>query len=100
MKMCIRDRIPGARHLWGLKEVLYDKPYFNDETGYTLPAFSLADQMNVDFEIELQGEQAIFDLFSMTPYFWKTPRDSAARLKNLQRLKTPISFRILSYEKT
>ena len=23
--------IPGARHLWGLKEVLYDTPYVNDE---------------------------------------------------------------------
>lgn len=92
--------IPGARHLWGLKEVLYDKPYLNDEAGYTLPAFSLAGQTDVDFEIELAGEQEIFDLFSMTPYFWKTPRDSAARLKHLQTLKTPVSFRILCYEKT
>ena len=23
--------VPGARHLFGLKEVLYDTPYLNDE---------------------------------------------------------------------
>ena len=30
--------VPGARHLFGLKEVLYDTPYLNDEK---LPKLSL-----------------------------------------------------------
>ncbi len=91
--------IPGERHLFGLKEVLYDKPYLNDEKGYELPGFELVSRDKVDFDIEVNGNEAIFDLFSMTPYFWRTPRDAVERLSIIDELDTPISFRILTYKK-
>ena len=91
--------IPGKRHLFGLKEILYDSPYLNDEEGYDLPNFTLCETTAVDFEITVDGEQAIFDLFSMTPYYWKTPRDAVERLKKVNTLKTEVSFRILYYKK-
>lgn len=91
--------IPGEKHLWGLKEALYDKPYINDENGYDLPGFELSDKRCVDFEIEVNGSEAIFDLFSMTPYFWRTPKDARERLLTCKKLNTPISFRILTYKK-
>jgi len=91
--------VPGKRHLFGLKEILYDEPYLNDEEGYDLPGFALCETHSVDFEITVDGEQAIFDLFSMTPYFWKTPRDAVERLKKVSKLKTDVSFKILYYEK-
>ncbi len=91
--------IPGKRHLFGLKEILYDKPYLNDEEGYNLPDFALQKTTAIDFEITVNGEQAIFDLFSMTPYYWKTPRDAVERLKKVNALKTEVSFRILYYKK-
>ena len=91
--------IPGKRHLFGLKELLYDNPYLNDEEGYDLPDFTLCKTTAIDFEITVEGEQAIFDLFSMTPYYWKTPRDATERLKKANTLKTEASFKILYYEK-
>lgn len=91
--------IPGERHLFGLKEILYDSPYLNDEEGYNLPEFTLRKTTEVDFEIAVEGEQAIFDLFSMTPYYWKTPRDAVERLKKVNSLKTDVLFRILYYKK-
>lgn len=91
--------IPGAQHLWGLKQALYATPYPNDEQGYTLPGFALADTQCVDFTIRVEGAAAISDLFHMTPYYWKTPRDAAERLALRETLSTPVSFRILSYEK-
>ena len=91
--------IPGSKHLFGLKELLYDIPYLNDEEGYALDGFALKSCDNVDFQISVYGNDAIFDLFSMTPYFWKTPRDAVERLKKVNTLKTDISFKILCYEK-
>ena len=91
--------IPGERHLFGLKEVLYEKPYLNDEKGYDLPGFDLVSRDCVDFDIELDSNDEIMDLFSMTPYFWRTPRDAVERLITVQGLTTPISFRILTYKK-
>ena len=38
-------------------------------------------------------------LFAMTPYYWKTPRDGAARLAALPELTTDIAFRFLLFEK-
>ena len=38
-------------------------------------------------------------LFAMTPYYWKTPRDGAARLAALPELTTDIAFRFLVFEK-
>jgi len=38
-------------------------------------------------------------LFAMTPYYWRTPRDGAARLAQLPELTTEISFRYLVFEK-
>ena len=38
-------------------------------------------------------------LFAMTPYYWKTPRDGAARLAALPQLTTTIAFRFLVFEK-
>ena len=91
--------IPGEKHLFGLKEALYEKPYLNDEKGYELPGFDLVDKVSVDFDIEVVGSDAIFDLFSMTPYFWRTPRDATEKLAKTEKLNTPISFRILTYKK-
>ena len=38
-------------------------------------------------------------VFAMTPYYWKTPRDGAARLAALPELTTDIAFRFLVFEK-
>lgn len=91
--------IPGREHLWGLKNVLYGEPYYNDEAGYTLPEFELVREEHVDYRITLEGELAIHDLFMMTPYYWKTPRDATERLFKLPQLETQISFRLLLYRK-
>ena len=91
--------IPGEKHLFGLKEVLYDAPYLNDEKGYDLPDFDLTETEKVDFEVVVNTNEQILDLFSMTPYFWRTPRDARERLCEITELKTPISFRILTYKK-
>ena len=92
--------VPGKEHLWGLKQVLYENPYENDESGYTLPGFSLVFQQKLCYHVTLPSSGAIQDLFHMTPYFWKTPRQAAERLGTLESLETPMSFVILAYQKT
>ena len=39
------------------------------------------------------------DLFAMTPYYWNTPADGAARLAACESLTTEIGFRFLVYKK-
>lgn len=91
--------VPGAQHLWQLKQVLYQKPYPNQEKRIPYPGLEYLQVTDVDDVIRLSNPQTIWDLFQMTPYFWKTPKEGADRLAALDHLETAISFRIHVFRK-
>ena len=90
--------VPTARHLYGLKEVLYDEPYENAEQQTEYSDFTLIGERTVTDTITVEGDQ-IRNLFAMTPYFWKTPHVGALRLAAKQSLTTEIGFRFLAYRR-
>lgn len=91
--------VPGVRHLWQMKEVLYEKPYPNEEKETPYEGFRYEEILPVRAEVTLPSQAEIHALFQMTPYFWKTPRDGAERLAVLDRLTTEIDFRIHVFQK-
>lgn len=91
--------IPGRSHLFGLKSVLYEKPYENDEKGPDLPSFRHVDQVRVKDSIKLCSREDIADLLAMTPYYWKTPKEGIERLNKLTELETPVEFVVNVYSK-
>lgn len=90
--------VPTARHLFGLKQVLYEKPYENEVKTTEYPGFALEQEVVAEEKITLTGED-LQNLFAMTPYYWKTSADGAARLAECERLTTEIGFRYLVYRK-
>lgn len=90
--------VPGAEHLYQMKAVLYEKPYKNPVQEIAYPGFRAIGEREVSGEITVPAEQ-LEALFAMTPYYWKTPRDGAARLAALPELTTTIAFRFLIFEK-
>lgn len=82
--------VPAADHLWELKQVLYDQPYRNKEEDIPYEGFSYE---RVEPVVDVAGE-ALRDLFQMTPYYWKTPREGAERLAALDGLRVRASFRV------
>ena len=90
---------PGARHLWGMKEVLYERPYENPTAVRELSGFSCVREIRVEDMITLTEPADIAALYHMTPYAWKTPRQAAERLLHLDTLTTEIAFQIHLYRK-
>ena len=90
---------PDARHLWELKRFLYENPYPNEPKEYAFPGFSAPTLLTAGGRITLPENEDILDLFSMTPYFWKTPRTAVERLRALSSLTTEIAFTIHVFEK-
>lgn len=86
--------VPGPRHLWELKEVLYERPYENEEKREEYPGFRYRDVVPVESLFTLPGPQMIEDLYRMTPYYWKTPKSGAQRLCALETLTVTAQFRI------
>ena len=86
--------VPGARHLWELKEILYDAPYENGERIQRYPGFHFQGMRSVETRFTLQDPEDIQSLFHMTPYTWKTPRDGVERLMQVRDLTVTAQFRI------
>ena len=91
--------IPDVRHLFGLKQALYDTPYLNRPESTEIEGLRLLSDVSIAGEITLPDAQAIQDLFCMTPYYYKTSPKDKEKLASLSSLKTEIGFRLLVYEK-
>lgn len=91
--------VPGPRHLFGLKEILYDAPYENQRKDTLYNGFNLIERVTVKDTIHLERTEDIMALFTMTPYYWKTPGAGAERLARTPRLDTQIHFDFLIYQK-
>ena len=92
----------GERHLFGLKELIYDDPYLNDPRR-DLPAegdgLRLLEVRNVTFTVTVEDPDHREALFSMTPYYWRTSREGHSRLAAAETLVTEVSFDLHIYEK-
>lgn len=90
---------PSPRHLFELKSVLYDKPYENKPNVYGLNKFDLTDEVIFEYKVTLENSEDICNLFTMTPYCYKTSAESAARLRELDSLEVTCGFAIQTYTK-
>ncbi len=86
--------VPGPRHLWELKQVLYDRPYENEEKREEYPGFRYRDVVPVETAFTLPSPGDIQALYHMTPYTWKTPKAGAERLERLASLTVTAQFRV------
>ena len=92
--------VPSPRHLWEMKQVLYDRPYENGVKREDYPGFRWLEAVPLRYSVHLDRSEDVMALFGMTPYAWKTPRAGVARLESLTELDTEIGFDIHVYERT
>lgn len=90
---------PGPRHLFGLKEILYEHPYENKENRFDLGGFVQEDVFTTGEDIRIPSRADIENLFKMTPYYWKTGSEDASRLETMDSLDTWVEFEIRVYRK-
>ncbi|MGN0552631.1 MAG: methyltransferase domain-containing protein [Oscillospiraceae bacterium] len=91
--------IPGERHLWQLKAAIYDDPYLNEPKDTEPDGFSLLEKIPIKSKIMLDNNTDIQNLFSMTPYYYKTSEEGHRKVEALEKLETEIEFEILIYKK-
>ncbi len=91
--------IPGRKHLWGLKQALYETPYENDEKLPQTRELQLVSVKKVTDTIKLASQEDIQAVFRMTPYYFHTSPADKAKLEGLSELETPVEFVIAEYVK-
>ena len=91
--------VSGERHLFGLKEVLYEKPYLNDEAPPDAPDFELTEKIKLCGKINIDSTDDILSLLKMTPYYYHTPASGLERIGNCKSLETETEFVLFVYKR-
>ncbi len=86
--------VPSEKHLWELKQVLYDHPYPNEVKGDPYEGFAYAEIRHVEDRIRVLGAGGYPRPVPDDPYYWKTPKSGCQRLAALEELAVTISFDI------
>lgn len=90
---------PLERHLYALKEAVYDRPIENPPEHFEPEGFRLADSTEVRFDMPLNSNADIKALFAMTPYYYKTSAADQAKLDKVASLTVQAEFGVCLYEK-
>jgi len=91
--------LPDVDHLLGIKKVLYKEVKLNVMKEQTINGFKLIDEIHIKDNITLDNNKMINDLFMMTPYYYKSPKETSIKLQAMDKLETIISFVLLVYKK-
>jgi 23S rRNA (guanine745-N1)-methyltransferase len=87
--------IPNKNHLLELKELLYENVIIKDEKKLNFLGFQEVVEKNVTYKVIVDD---LFELFQMTPYYYKTKYDMEIFEKN-KNIEITCDFTILLYEK-
>lgn len=87
------------RHLFGLKEILYENPYLNVGREDLPSSMELIRKETLSYTVTVSGTEQIEALFSMTPYYWRTSLADKEKLRRLDMLTTELAFDIFLFRK-
>ena len=90
---------PGRRHLMGLKSAVYDTPRENEPMEPSLRGFGLVRSDRLSYEVTVSGNDAVSELFMMTPYAYRTGNAERERLSSLDAVATELEFYVDIYRK-
>ena len=90
--------VPGKSHLMGLKKLLYENTYENEEKHTEYDGFEFVNRISVKKEITVDGEAGV-NLFRMTPYYFKTELGAEEKIQKNNGFTTEIHFDFLIYKK-
>ena len=91
--------VPGSHHLYGLKKILYETPYTNDEKLPETNCLKLLSKTKLSADITLTSQEDIDAVFRMTPYYFHTSLQDKEKLKSVESLETKIEFVVGEYVK-
>lgn len=91
--------VPAPKHLWQLKEALYENPYENPLKEEQYEGFKLIETVKAEKEIFIDNNKDINNLFAMTPYVYRSPKEAREVLLKAENLFVNAHFIIYVYKK-
>ncbi|WP_146449958.1 23S rRNA (guanine(745)-N(1))-methyltransferase [Vibrio kanaloae] len=89
---------PASRHLYQLRDAIYDGVRLHDEDPEVIEGFTLEHQEQLNYVMELSGSDA-FDLLQMTPFAWKATEEFKQQLTEAEQFNCEADFMLRVYRK-
>lgn len=89
----------GTRHLWQMREALYGTPRIYEPLSKIPEGFEPVYKTSVRYEITIDHTD-IENLFKMTPFYYRSPREGREKLLSLDTLTTEVSAEYNVYKKS
>ena len=89
----------GKEHLMGLKKAVYESAYENDDRADMPKGMVLLEQSSLRYSVTIKSNKDILNLFSMTPYYWRTSMSDCEKLRGIDSLDTDIDIKFSVYKK-
>lgn len=90
---------PNEKHLIELKEIVYDNVYLNTVKTISDPHLKLIESISLNNTINITNNNDLLELFSMTPYLYKTSISDKEKLNKINSLNISTEFIIQIYQK-
>ncbi|MEZ9768115.1 23S rRNA (guanine(745)-N(1))-methyltransferase [Vibrio breoganii] len=87
---------PGARHLYQLRERIYQEVRLHEEEADEFAGLELVEQTKLNYQMQLEKGLG-FELLQMTPFAWKASTELQAELKDCGAFECEADFNIQVY---
>lgn len=89
----------GAKHLWELRELLYDEPREGDGSLSVPGGFTVVGKESLIYTARVPDNDSLQSLFTMTPFYYRTPESGRNRLKEREFLDITVNTDIYVLKK-
>ncbi len=89
---------PAGRHLYQLKELIYQDVQLHDESPESLPGFTMEKERKLNYSMTLSGQEAD-DLLQMTPFAWRASEIVRSQLIKTAEFECEADFMLRVYRK-
>jgi len=90
---------PAPRHLYQLREVIYDNVNEHPEDNEAIKNFIKIDKIQLTYELNIHNQQQLLDLINMTPFAWKFTPEKLNELLKKSTWKIECDFNIEVFQK-
>jgi len=90
----------GRDHLLELRELIYNEVRLSDEEIPLSDFFDFSERRNLRYTASLPDKEAIADLFTMTPFYYKTTEEGRKRLFERESLDVTVDVNYTIYKKS
>lgn len=90
---------PAEKHLFELKEIIYDQANQHDTSKSPIEKLTLIEEQRLTYPMYFNSSEDVLNLLSMTPFAFKASKESIIKIKSMTNFTCQADFILRLYKK-